>query len=88
MSIHELLSKIPADEIRVQFFHECDIDIQGGKRGQNRVSFYTGELTPYHVGTNTGPVGVVVWISRERWNEIVKQQRWNEIVKQQKGAAS
>lgn len=64
MTIHELLAKIPADKIRVQFLHEGDLQAQATRHGC-RITFYTGETDPSKILAGTSPVGMVLWIPRE-----------------------
>lgn len=78
MSIHELLAQVPADKLQVQFFHQGDIDAQHTKSG-TRISFYTGTITPTQIMNNSGPIGLVVWIPRDEWREIVQRNQRNKL---------
>lgn len=74
MSIHELLANFDGKDLRVQLMHECMEGADATKKGC-RVKFRTDVLTPYHLATDSGPVGILVWIPRDKWEAFQKQQK-------------
>lgn len=76
MSIQELLSKFEPAKLKVQFLHECLSDLQANKKCA-KVTFETDAITPNSLVGETEPVGIIVWIPRDDWNEM-KKGRQNE----------
>lgn len=65
MTIHDLLSQIPADKIMVQNIFEGDFDVQLTKSGA-KITFYTSPayVTPNSVLSDNSKVGLVLWIDK------------------------
>lgn len=68
MSIHDLLEKFDAKDIRVQFMDENILNIDSNTHG-SKVTFGTDALTPGSLVAGSYPVGVLVWIPRDKWKE-------------------
>lgn len=62
--ICELIAAIGNDAVTYQLVNSSISNIKK-KRDCTEVSFLTNELTPNDVMTNSGKVGIVVWVSRE-----------------------
>lgn len=71
MSIAELINAIGVENIQVQFLYECMTNVQSTKHG-SKVTFATTALSPGTVASNSGPVGVVLWVPRDTWNKVTK----------------
>lgn len=67
MTIIELLEKVGVETLFVNFIQENMTSIKTRKGGLNEISFVTKELTPNDVVAGRGPIGVVVWIPRDKW---------------------
>ena len=68
MSIHELLAKFDAKDLLVQYMDEAIAKADAGPRGC-KVTFGTDALTPGNLASDSHPVGVLVWIPRDKWKE-------------------
>jgi hypothetical protein len=69
VKLKDLLAKIPEDCIWHQPLAECLKNIRFIKSGVYEISFLTNALTPSEVVTQTGKVGLIVWIDRDQWNK-------------------
>lgn len=72
MSIHDLLAKFDAKDLRVQFIHDYIEKAVANRKGC-RVTFRTDVVTPGDLLTGTGPVGVLVWIPQDKWKAMQKE---------------
>lgn len=72
--ICELIAAIGNEAVAYQLVNSSISNIKK-KRDCNEVSFLTNELSPNDVMTNSGKVGIVVWVSREDYaaarNQII-----------------
>lgn len=62
--ICELIAAIGNDSVTYQIINNSISNIKK-KRDCTEVSFLTNELSPNDVMTDSGKVGIVVWVSRE-----------------------
>lgn len=72
MTIHELLARFPADRL---VFQRVDQSLAGAERrkgGVTEVAIYTKETTPEHLVTGAGPVGLLIWVPKDLWDEAVR----------------
>ena len=65
--ICDLIAAIGNDAVTYQIVNSSISNIKK-KRDCTEVSFLTNELTPNDVMTNSGKVGIVVWVSREDYS--------------------
>jgi len=74
MKLSELLKLVGDENIQFQMLHDCmtTIEQRSRKKGGNKITFVTEGLTPTEVMHNTGNVGVIVWVPREKWLEATK----------------
>ncbi len=74
MKLTELLALVGDENIQFQVLHDCMTNIRqrSRRKGGNEISFATNGLTPTDVMQNTGNVGLVVWIPRDKWIEATK----------------
>jgi hypothetical protein len=63
--IDELAQK-PVEQCYVQLLQPAIVNVATARRGLNKVTFVTDQLTPTDVINNTGKVGFVVWVAKDR----------------------
>lgn len=68
MSIHELLAKFDAKDLRVHYMDQSIAKIDATTR-KARVTFETDALSPGSLANDSHPVGILVWIPRDKWKE-------------------
>jgi hypothetical protein len=72
MKLSELISKIDDKDIRVQYIDKNMTKIQFSQKTHlSTVSFLTDQITPSESLSGEGKVGIVVWIPREKWDEVI-----------------
>lgn len=59
--IVELIKEIGNDNILYKNLKNCMTDIKL-RKGESEISFVTQQLTPNDVMTNTGKIGIVIWV--------------------------
>lgn len=69
MSIHDLLAKFDAKDLKVQFTTDCLSDIRATRKG-SRIVLHTDALTCEAIASGTDPVGVLVWVPRDKWKAM------------------
>lgn len=72
MNLSELFAKIGDENLKFQLLSQCLLSVQATKTNGNRITFATNAITPDEILKNDGPVGVVVWVPREKWIEVTK----------------
>jgi len=70
--ISELFTEIGNDNICYQLLHTSMTDIKTKKK-DSAVTFLTQQITPNEVMSNTGKIGVVVWVDRDIYIDAVKK---------------
>jgi hypothetical protein len=73
MSIHELLSKFEAKDLKCQMVDQCLTDITASRKGA-RITIASDALSPTDVATGSGPVGWIIWIPREKYANAFKNE--------------
>lgn len=73
MKLSEFIAKIGDENISFQLLNQCLTNIKTSKKDKNLVTFATEGLTPNDVMANTGNVGMIVWVPRERYEEIARE---------------
>ena len=70
MNLLELIEKIGVDKIRVQTVQSSMVKCVDKKRTKDtEVTIATNETTTTDMMSNTGKVGIVMWISRDDYNK-------------------
>ena len=72
MKLSELILKIGDNNVKFQILQRSMTGIRIKKGGEKEVSFLTEAITPNDVMHNTGMVGLVVWVPRDKWEEVSK----------------
>jgi hypothetical protein len=67
MTLPELLERVGADNINFQMLNAAMTNITATKR-DSKITFLTDALTPTHIATDTGPIGLIVWCDRAAWD--------------------
>ena len=70
----EMLTWIGDKELRFQWLSSCMTEIRELKKTKsNKISFETDQLNPNMIAQDNGPVGMIVWIPRDKF-EAAKQE--------------
>jgi len=73
MTIHELLAKFDAKDIVIQRLDESTTNItKVGKGTDARITFATDQLSPKDLVSRPWKIGLVLWISADKWDEVTK----------------
>jgi hypothetical protein len=74
MTIHELLSKVPAEAIVWQRIDQSCRGAQLIDKGRTtELRICTDRLRPEDLVNGTGPVGMLIWIPQEYWKRIIEE---------------
>jgi hypothetical protein len=71
MKLSELIAKIGDENVKFQILQKSLSGIRNRREGIE-VSFLTEALDPNDVMQNTGNIGIVVWVPREKWEAVTK----------------
>lgn len=72
MNIGELLATIGSENIKFQMLEVAMTNISTGKKC-SKITFETNALNATNVACNSGPVGMIVWLPRDKYNAIVAE---------------
>ena len=73
MNIVEMFQVIGPENTLLQRLDESLTNCQRRKSGDCLVTFATNQINPNNVVSDTGKVGLVIWIEREAWNRLTKK---------------
>ena len=70
MNLLELIEKVGVDNISVQAIQSSMVKCADKKRTKDtEITIATNEINSTEIFSNTGKVGIVMWISREDYNK-------------------
>jgi hypothetical protein len=72
MKLSELIAAVGDEYVQFQRLDETLLNADSTKNG-TKITFVTQALNPGHVLTGTGPVGLVVWLPRDKLAEALKK---------------
>ena len=72
MGLLELIKLIGEDNIKVQAVNRSVVNVKDKKRtNDTEVTIATSEVNTNDIATNSGKVGLIVWISRNDYNKYL-----------------
>ena len=72
MNIVEFLDEVGHTKLQFQLLQNAMTNITS-VRGGSKITFMTAQLSPAHVATHTGKVGMVVWVDREDYERAMQK---------------
>ena len=74
MGIIELLENIGEDNLRLQYVNNSFLTSKDKKRTKDtEITFATSEINTTQLCSNTGKVGIIVWVDREDYNNSLSR---------------
>lgn len=80
MSLIKLLDNVGIDNIGYQLL-STSLTSVSDKKGHTALTFITSEIRADDVMNDTGRVGVIVWVDRDKWNDAVKTFQQNSLIR-------
>ena len=76
--VMHLLELVGEESLKVQFLTRCMTNITTNKKNISKITFETEVLNANQVAHNDdAPVGVIVWIPRQNYQQAVKEMNAN-----------
>ena len=72
MTIHELIGMFPASSIRLERVDQNFVRCCTNKSGVTELTVVTGATQAKLLLAGEGPIGCLLWIDREKWDEAVE----------------
>ena len=75
MNLLELIQKIGVENISFQKLNDCIAgNVTTNQKGVTKITIATDAINCSNVVLGTGPVGIILWLPRDRFNEAFKEK--------------